>query len=1150
MAEVPVFIRIRGSKDGSVNAVLGQVKGEVKKLTGDVVDAGTKIGVSFGAGSAAIVAMGAAALTTAGKFEQMGAKLTALLKDGEAAQRSLLQAASLATLTPFSVEGLVNATVQLTAYGQRARTILPQVADLAAAMGKSIEEASLAVGKAAGGSAEGYQSLRDTFGLTTIELKKLGVELNASGGPLLRTADHIETARAAMLKLIEMKFGGVAEAQSKTFEGAMNNLGDAVQLSMNKVGQSILPIATLLAKFAGDVIGRFQEVPGPIVATGIALGALTAGALALVSAATLVGAALISWYTSLEAAAVNSTVAKTAIDGLSAGYGRLAGVINTATASQSRWAVAARATALGLTVATGVYMAASIAIRAYEDAAIRAGNAIEVASKKSVDATNRWKLYRDAVNSAAAESGVMVDRGGSLGQTAEQIREAFAKTSPATLVANLEKAGVTLEDIRKEAGAVGDALDLAQEKFSKVARVSNQIPDTANPKAAIGVGSLAEFFPGRTVVTIEEIRAKVAELRFQMNEVARTKEAVTQALGVFEKFAAPLQVAIDNAKKLDTFLQFAKSSKDLQTLQTRLRETTDEVRQFEAAARAQGLPTEVSALQRDLLTATGTRAEFVKSFLGVLEQQASAERDLATTVQKAEQDKLSAIERTQTQRRAMSEASKADDLRDAKERLAAVQGAIEEEASVQRQLDEVRAVKRSSPDLAGVDERLRQLELELEGVRKLADEEVKARTEVRDAAKKLADDQVSNARQAIQDQVDAARELTAELKNSEGGSAATVSGQLTQVLAGLDRWEAKNKAIVASSRDVRRALEQARQAVEGQQAQIRERAQATRLDDIKQKVSLEVTDATDTISKLNAVRGAIAQINAERKSGLVDAQAAQRALTELQRQELQLNKQNNAEIASKAATLAGIAQGDLESQVEYLRARQAAGEDVTAVLIAKEKELLQAKLDAINAAYEADIAANKDREVAEAERSAAVNKVLRDEAANRLRIHTETQAAIDGNNVRSGRGGRSGRRGDQIGTGLGVGGEVSEDAYSTGIGTSSLSGGRQIKRTRRVYVPTPEQVGRQMGLDPKGQTHLRDLQTQADTSAKRVADVDTKAATQNVNVQNQFELAISVQGGGFAKIAADPGFERSVLAIVERQFRTQGYYDGGKGPSV
>lgn len=65
---------------------------------------------------------------------------------------------------------------------------LSVAADLAAAMGASLFDAR-AIEKVLSGSAEGFESLRETYGITTAELQRMGVEVNKTDGLMLRTPE-------------------------------------------------------------------------------------------------------------------------------------------------------------------------------------------------------------------------------------------------------------------------------------------------------------------------------------------------------------------------------------------------------------------------------------------------------------------------------------------------------------------------------------------------------------------------------------------------------------------------------------------------------------------------------------------------------------------------------------------------------------------------------------------------------------------------------------------------------------------------------------------------------------------------------------------------------------------------------------------------
>lgn len=114
-------------------------------------------GVVFSAAmSGALLGAAGVAINTAAGFEQAQAKLETVLKSTAKARATMGDAVKLAAKTPFDVEGLVTAAVQLEVYGNRSKETLPLVADLAAGMGKRIEDTALVVGKAMSGSLEGF----------------------------------------------------------------------------------------------------------------------------------------------------------------------------------------------------------------------------------------------------------------------------------------------------------------------------------------------------------------------------------------------------------------------------------------------------------------------------------------------------------------------------------------------------------------------------------------------------------------------------------------------------------------------------------------------------------------------------------------------------------------------------------------------------------------------------------------------------------------------------------------------------------------------------------------------------------------------------------------------------------------------------------
>ena len=203
--EVPVFVRIRGDvKD--FGEKLGKVQKDVKKWTGEVESAGVSAGASFGVFGAALTALSAKTVQTYANFEQLQARLEAVTHSSEKATQVFNQAVQLASATPFSVNQVTQAAVTMTAFRLNAQQTVPVVADLAAAMGKDIGETAVMMGKAMQGSSEGFQSLHEQAGITTMDLKKFGATVDAQGKLVLEGSYNVDKAREALIAYAGRRF--------------------------------------------------------------------------------------------------------------------------------------------------------------------------------------------------------------------------------------------------------------------------------------------------------------------------------------------------------------------------------------------------------------------------------------------------------------------------------------------------------------------------------------------------------------------------------------------------------------------------------------------------------------------------------------------------------------------------------------------------------------------------------------------------------------------------------------------------------------------------------------------------------------------------------------------------------------------------------
>ena len=225
--------------------------------------AGT-VASSLSSFSSSIVGLGQRAIDTAKDFESLKATLTAVQGSSEKATETFEFAKQLAATTPFDVKGVVEAAVQLEAYGASAKRVLPAVANLASAMGKPIAEVANAIGKAMSGSLEGFESLRSTYGISAALLKKYGAELNEAGAVALDNAEKLQKAKDAIINAVSARFGDATGERSKTFEGLTSNVNDTIDELYATVGQDLLPIASQVVTAFSGVLEILKDTPAPV----------------------------------------------------------------------------------------------------------------------------------------------------------------------------------------------------------------------------------------------------------------------------------------------------------------------------------------------------------------------------------------------------------------------------------------------------------------------------------------------------------------------------------------------------------------------------------------------------------------------------------------------------------------------------------------------------------------------------------------------------------------------------------------------------------------------------------------------------------------------------------------------------------------------
>jgi len=220
-----------------------------KKFEGTLVSVSkriAKIGAALGATlSGALSGLGYAMVRTNAQFEKFQITLETLYKDGNKAKQVLDSIMDFAAKTPFEIDQLTQAWVQMKAMGLEPNLeMLRAIGDTVAALGGTqdvFEGIVRALGQiqAKGKvSAEelmqlaergvpAYEILGEKLGLTRDQLANIG-------------AESIEANKAiqALIEGMRERFGGNMERMSRSWEGMISNLKDQWTRFMKAVGES------------------------------------------------------------------------------------------------------------------------------------------------------------------------------------------------------------------------------------------------------------------------------------------------------------------------------------------------------------------------------------------------------------------------------------------------------------------------------------------------------------------------------------------------------------------------------------------------------------------------------------------------------------------------------------------------------------------------------------------------------------------------------------------------------------------------------------------------------------------------------------------------------------------------------------------------
>lgn len=176
-------------------------------------------------------------ITTAAKFEQFQIMLEGMEGSAAKAKTSMDWVRDFAKKTPYELEQVMEAFVQLKAYGiDPMDGALTAAGDAAAGMAKPLMQAIEALADAQTGE---FERLKE-FGIRArVEGNKVRFTYQKNGKEIRREVENNATAmREAITGIWSERFGGMMDRQSKTFNGMISNLKDGWSDFMLRVGQA------------------------------------------------------------------------------------------------------------------------------------------------------------------------------------------------------------------------------------------------------------------------------------------------------------------------------------------------------------------------------------------------------------------------------------------------------------------------------------------------------------------------------------------------------------------------------------------------------------------------------------------------------------------------------------------------------------------------------------------------------------------------------------------------------------------------------------------------------------------------------------------------------------------------------------------------
>ena len=284
-ATIEYLLRIRDEASQALKD-LGDEAGEAERklegadqgtqsMTASMVKATAVIGaakMAFGALKTAFTEVGINSVKVGAQMESYETKLTVLTGSADVAQARLEELFRIGSTTPFELDSLIEAEVNLRALGVNAEETLPLVMDFAGAMGVDLASAAVEVGRAMQFGAGAVETISG-------RALRAQVELRTGSDALKMSTEEFRTELIKTLTDSEGIFAGGTEKLAATFTGMVSNLSDAwfkFQKEISEAGlfEAAQDTLVLILDTLGDnaeVTSQWAKIIGGSLAQGMLL---------------------------------------------------------------------------------------------------------------------------------------------------------------------------------------------------------------------------------------------------------------------------------------------------------------------------------------------------------------------------------------------------------------------------------------------------------------------------------------------------------------------------------------------------------------------------------------------------------------------------------------------------------------------------------------------------------------------------------------------------------------------------------------------------------------------------------------------------------------------------------------------------------------